>query len=47
MNEQIEDERGLMSKDDFKKMFFTCFGRNTEENKIIIYEMLIPIIETD
>ena len=28
MNEQIEDERGLMCKSDFKKMFFTIFGRN-------------------
>ena len=47
MNESIEDERGLMSKVDFKQMFFTSFGRAAEENKKVIYDMLIPIIETD
>ena len=26
MNESIEDEKGLMNKTDFKKMFYTAFG---------------------
>jgi len=26
MNESIEDERGLMSRNDFKKMLYTSFG---------------------
>lgn len=33
MNEQIEDEKGHMSKVDFKKMFYTAFGKKQEENK--------------
>jgi hypothetical protein len=33
MNEQIEDERGLMSKEDFKKMLYTAFGRIPNEKK--------------
>jgi hypothetical protein len=44
MNEQIQDERGLMSKVDFKKMLFTAFGRIPSETKERIYELLIPII---
>lgn len=27
MNESIEDEKGLMNKNDFKKMFYTAFGQ--------------------
>jgi len=46
MNEQIEDERGLMSKDDFKKMLFTAFGRITTEKKELIFGMIVPIIST-
>ena len=46
MNEQIEDERGLMSKKEFKKMFFTFLGRTAEDNKNLIFKMLIPIIKT-
>ena len=26
MNNQIEDEQGLMSVEDFQKMFFTAYG---------------------
>jgi hypothetical protein len=33
MNENIEDERGLMSKDDFKQMFYTSLGRTSIEKK--------------
>lgn len=33
MNESIEDEKGLMSKKDFKKMLFTSFGRIPVVNK--------------
>ena len=45
MNESIEDERGLMSKSDFKKMFYTSFGRCPEEKVTTIHNMLLPIIE--
>ena len=44
MNEQIEDERGLMSLAEFKKMFFTSFGRTDEQKVNTIFEMLLPII---
>ena len=27
MNESIEDEKGLMNKVDFQKMFYTAFGK--------------------
>lgn len=47
MNEQIEDERGLMSRHDFKKMFFTSFGRANPDDIKTIYDMLLPIIESD
>ena len=47
MNEQIEDERGLLSKNDFKKMLFTSFGRIPEVNKQIVYDMLLTIISAD
>ena len=46
MNEQIEDERGLMSKEDFKKMLFTAFGRISTEKKEKVYEMIIPLVQT-
>jgi hypothetical protein len=44
MNEQIEDERGLMSKIDFKKMLFTAFGRMPSETKQKVYDLIIPIV---
>jgi hypothetical protein len=44
MNEQIEDERGLMSKTDFKKMLFTAFGRMPSETKQKVYDLIIPIV---
>lgn len=47
MNEQIEDERGLMSKQDFRKMFYTAFGRGQAEKTDTIYEMLLPIIQCE
>ena len=47
MNESIEDERGIMLKSDFRKMFFTSFGRKNPETKVAIYEMLCPIIKVD
>lgn len=47
MNEQIEDERGLMKVDDFKKMFFTAYGRVSMKNKTIVYNMLLPTIMAD
>lgn len=46
MNEQIEDQRGLMNKKDFKKMFYTFLGRTKEESKDKIFKMLLPIIKT-
>ena len=45
MNEQIEDERGLMSKEDFKKMLFTAFGRIPNEKKEQVYKMIIPLVQ--
>jgi hypothetical protein len=45
MNEQIEDERGLMSKEDFKKMLYTAFGRIPNEKKEKIYSMIIPLVQ--
>lgn len=45
MNEQIEDEKGLMSKQDFKTMFYTSFGRSNASNKGVVYQMLLPIIQ--
>lgn len=47
MNESIEDEKGLMSKKDFKKMLFTSFGRIPQANKQIVYDMLLTIISAD
>ena len=47
MNEQIEDERGLMQKNYFKKMLYTSFGRIPEVNKQIVYDMLITLISAD
>ena len=47
MNESIEDEKGLMSKKDFKKMLFTSFGRIPVVNKQIVYDMLLTIISAD
>lgn len=47
MNESIEDEKGLLSKKDFKKMLFTSFGRIPQANKQIVYDMLLTIISAD
>ena len=47
MNEGIEDERGLMKKADFKKMFYTSFGRIPEYKKKVIYDMLVELISVD
>lgn len=47
MNEQIEDERGLMNKEDFKKMLFTAFARMDLEMKQQIFDLIIPIIQVD
>ena len=47
MNNSIEDERGLMKKDQFKKMLFTAFGRTSHQKSekiAIILKMLLPII---
>lgn len=46
MNEQIEDERGLMKFSDFKKMFYTAFRHSSDYNKKTVIEMLLPLIET-
>jgi Ca2+-binding EF-hand superfamily protein len=46
MNNLIEDEHGLMSIQDFRKMFFNAMangGRNKEKTQTI-YLMLLPII---
>jgi hypothetical protein len=44
MNEQIKDERGLMKKEEFKKMLFTAFGTISVEKKQYIYDRIITII---
>lgn len=46
MNEQIEDERGLMKVHDFKKMFYTAFRHSSDYNKKTVIDMLLPLIET-
>ena len=38
----IEDDRGLVSPKDFKKMFFTFFKGDAQAK--MIYEMLAPIV---
>ena len=45
MNQQIKDEHGIMQVNDFRRMFFTAFGRIEESKKIIIYNLLLPIIK--
>jgi len=45
MNEQIQDDHGLMKIEEFHKMFFTAFGRIPEYKKKVIYDLLLPIIE--
>jgi len=47
MNESIEDERGLMSKSDFKKMFTTSFKGVPDENIKIVYDMIMQLIQAD
>jgi hypothetical protein len=38
----IEDEKGLVQCDTFKKMFFTFF--KGERSAYQVYEMLVPIV---
>lgn len=47
MNEQIDDERGLMKADDFKRMFFTAYRAVTEDKKQTVFNMLLPLIMPD
>jgi len=42
LNESIEDEKGLVSPEVFKQMFFTFF--KGEKYAYQVYEMLLPII---
>jgi hypothetical protein len=42
LNEMIEDERGLVLPDVFRKMFFTFF--KGEQYAYQVFEMLLPII---
>ena len=42
LNEMIEDERGLVSVEIFRKMFFTFF--KGEQFAYKIYELLLPLI---
>ena len=44
MNEMIKDDKGLMSVEEFKKMFYTSFRHSNEESKDTIYKMLLPLI---
>ena len=36
-----------MRVEDFKRMFFTAYGRIKAENKTIVYHMLLPLILAD
>ena len=36
-----------MSKNDFKKMFYTAFGKKDAENKKLIFNMLLPLIQAE
>lgn len=45
MNNKIEDEQGLMKKEDFKNMMFTAFGKKNREKSESIYLMLYPLIK--
>lgn len=42
LNELIEDERGIVSPEIFKRMFFTFFKGEKHANQI--YEMLEPLV---
>ena len=42
LNEMIEDEKALISIEEFRKMFFTFF--KGEDKASIIYEKLLPQI---
>lgn len=42
LNEMIEDEKGLVQPDLFKKLFFTYF--KGEKYAYQVYEMLLPIV---
>lgn len=44
MNTNIEDERGLMSVELFKKMLFTAFGKKNVDMTECIFTILTPII---
>ena len=44
MNEKIEDVHGLMSVDDFKRMFYTAFRQSSKQDKDGVYKLLLPII---
>ena len=43
LNEMIEDEKGLVSVEVFKKMFFTYF--KGEKKAFMIFDMLLPLIQ--
>ena len=47
MNESIEDERGLMSVKDFRRMFFTAFRQSNKEHVNKVYQQLLPLIVED
>ena len=47
MNEQIKDEKGLMTIDEFKSMFYTSFRHSSEESKRTVFQMLLPLIQTE
>ena len=42
LNELIEDERGIVAPEIFKRMFFTFFKGEKHAN--LIYEMLEPLV---
>jgi hypothetical protein len=42
LNELIEDEKGIVSPEVFKRMFFTFF--KGEKHAYLIYDMLEPVV---
>lgn len=47
MNNNIEDENGMMKTSEFKKMIFTAYGQKNIENTEEVYSMLYPIIKAE
>jgi hypothetical protein len=47
MNEMIKDDKGLISIQEFKTMFYTSFRYSNDDSKDKIYKMLLPLVQTE